>query len=85
MPAHAPLLQGPVSAYFTVFAASFLPIHTTKITRADDVYSRNLGSNLLKVGVEFEHLPVLPQILYLYTCACVFIKLVEMQALWGEP
>lgn len=45
--------QGPVSAYFTVFAAPYLPIHTTKIEKADEVYARNIGTHLLKVMLDF--------------------------------
>ena len=44
--------QGPVSAYFTVFAAPYLPIHTTKIEKADEVYARNIGTHLLKVMLD---------------------------------
>lgn len=38
-----------MSAYFTVFASSYLPVHVAKIERADGVYERNIGSYLLKV------------------------------------
>ena len=44
-------MQGPVSAYFTVLAASYLPVHVTQIEKADSVYSRNLGTHLLKVSI----------------------------------
>ncbi len=53
-------LQGPVFAYFTVFAASYLPVHTTKVIKADDIYHRNLGTHLLKVTacrMSLMHLP----------------------------
>lgn len=43
------VIQGPVSAYFTVFASSYLPIHVSKIENADGVYERNVGTHLLKV------------------------------------
>jgi len=46
------IIQGPVSAYFTVFAAPYLPIHTTKIEKADEVYARNIGTHLLKVMLD---------------------------------
>ena len=46
------ITQGPVSAYFTVFAAPYLPIHTTKIEKADEVYARNIGTHLLKVMLD---------------------------------
>ena len=41
--------QGPVSAYFTVFAASYLPVHVTIVDKADSVWTKNLGQPLLKV------------------------------------
>ena len=44
-------VQGQVSAYFTVFAPPYLPIHTTKIEKADEVYARNVGTHLLKVTI----------------------------------
>ena len=42
-------VQGPVSAYFTVFAGSYLPVHVAKIEKADGVYERNAGTHFLKV------------------------------------
>ena len=45
-------MQGQVSAYFTVFAPPYLPIHTTKIEKADEVYARNIGTHLLKVTIK---------------------------------
>lgn len=38
-----------MSAYFTVFAAAYLPIHVTRVDKADAVWTNNLGSSLLKV------------------------------------
>ena len=43
------VLQGPDSAYFTVFASSYLPVHTSKISKADTVYQNLLGTPVLKV------------------------------------
>ena len=43
------VLQGPDSAYFTVFASSYLPVHTSKISKADTVYQNLLGTPMLKV------------------------------------
>ena len=43
------VIQGPVSAYFTVFAGSYLPVHVAKIEKADGVYQRNVGTHFLKV------------------------------------
>ena len=54
-PIHATRVKGQASAYFTVFAASYLPIHTTKIEKADDVYARNVGTHLLKVIIKLCH------------------------------
>lgn len=42
-------LDGLVSAYFTVFAAAYLPIHVTRVDKADAVWTNNLGSSLLKI------------------------------------
>lgn len=41
--------QGDVSAYFTVFCSSRIPIHATRLDKADTVYSKNLGGPLLMV------------------------------------
>lgn len=41
-----------MSIYFTVFASSYLPVHVTQISKADDVYGKNLGGRLLKVSVD---------------------------------
>ena len=46
--------QGPVSAYFTVFAGSYLPVHVSKIEKADGVYERNVGTHLLKVWTDIK-------------------------------
>ncbi|XP_064382776.1 nitric oxide-associated protein 1-like [Halichondria panicea] len=42
-------LQGSDSAYFTVFASSYLPVHTSKMSKADTVYQNLLGSPMLKI------------------------------------
>lgn len=42
-----------MSAYFTVFAASYLPVHITKISKADAVWANNLGQPLLKARLSF--------------------------------
>lgn len=38
-----------MSAYFTVFAANYIPIHVTRVDKADNVWTNNLGTPLLKV------------------------------------
>ena len=40
--------QGSESAYFTVFAASYLPVHVTKVEKAENVWSNNLGTPFTK-------------------------------------
>ena len=42
-------IQGLVSGYFTVFSASYLPVHVTRVDKADTVRTNNLGTPLLKV------------------------------------
>ncbi|XP_007944416.2 nitric oxide-associated protein 1 [Orycteropus afer afer] len=42
-------LQGNQSAWFTVVASNFLPVHITSLDRADAVYSKHAGHSLLKV------------------------------------
>ncbi|XP_004382937.2 nitric oxide-associated protein 1 [Trichechus manatus latirostris] len=42
-------LQGSHSAWFTVVASNFLPVHTTSLDRADAVYQKHAGHTLLKV------------------------------------
>lgn len=42
-------VKGKMSAYFTVFASGQLPLHTTNTTRADQLYARHAGEQLLKV------------------------------------
>ncbi len=43
-----------------MFAASYLPVHTTKMDKVEGVYDRNLGTHLLKVM----HIHVLPHVVY---------------------
>lgn len=49
--------QGDVSVYFTVFCSANVPVHTTRVDKADAVYSNNLGTPLLKVPVCDENRP----------------------------
>lgn len=42
-------LQGEKSAWFTVVASNLLPVHLTALERADEVYSKHLGGELLQV------------------------------------
>lgn len=42
-------VQGETSAYITVFAASYLPVHVTKTEKAESLYSKNIGGSLLKI------------------------------------
>lgn len=41
-PSH--IMQGPVSAYFTIFSWSYLKVHATKLENADQLYERHLGN-----------------------------------------
>ncbi|XP_023566928.1 nitric oxide-associated protein 1 isoform X2 [Octodon degus] len=43
-------LQGKQSAWFTVVASSFLPVHITSLDKADAVYQKHAGHALLQVG-----------------------------------
>ena len=38
------IMQGPVSAYFTVFSWPYLKVHATKLENADQLYARQLGN-----------------------------------------
>ncbi|XP_070361883.1 nitric oxide-associated protein 1 isoform X2 [Equus asinus] len=42
-------LQGSQSAWFTVVASNFLPVHVTSLDKADTVYHKHAGHTLLKV------------------------------------
>ncbi|XP_004419147.1 PREDICTED: nitric oxide-associated protein 1 [Ceratotherium simum simum] len=42
-------LQGYQSAWFTVVASNFLPVHITSLDKADAVYQKHAGHTLLKV------------------------------------
>ncbi|XP_006189407.2 nitric oxide-associated protein 1 isoform X1 [Camelus ferus] len=42
-------LQGNQSAWFTVVASNFLPVHITSLDRADTMYQKHAGHTLLKV------------------------------------
>ncbi|XP_004681524.1 PREDICTED: nitric oxide-associated protein 1 [Condylura cristata] len=42
-------LQGNQSAWFTVVASNFLPVHITSLDKADTVYQKHAGHTLLKV------------------------------------
>ncbi|XP_032806719.1 nitric oxide-associated protein 1 [Petromyzon marinus] len=42
-------LQGEKSAWFTVVASNLLPVHLTALERADEVYNKHLGGELLQV------------------------------------
>lgn len=42
-------LQGTQSAWFTVVASNFLPVHITSLDKADTVYKKHAGHTLLKV------------------------------------
>lgn len=53
---------GKVSAFFTVFASGQLPLHTTTTAKADRLYAKHAGEELLKVCLCIG-LPTL-------TCAC---------------
>uniref|UniRef100_A0A4X1TVW4 Nitric oxide associated 1 n=3 Tax=Sus scrofa TaxID=9823 RepID=A0A4X1TVW4_PIG len=44
-------LQGNQSAWFTVVASNFLPVHITSLDKADTVYKKHAGHTLLKVPV----------------------------------
>lgn len=46
-----------MSAYFTVFAWSYLKLHTTKLENADELYERHLGKaeSMFKVLVVIKH------------------------------
>ncbi|XP_070252181.1 nitric oxide-associated protein 1 [Myotis yumanensis] len=42
-------LQGSLSAWFTVVASNFLPVHITSLEKADTIYQKHAGDILLKV------------------------------------
>uniref|UniRef100_G1QEW4 Nitric oxide associated 1 n=1 Tax=Myotis lucifugus TaxID=59463 RepID=G1QEW4_MYOLU len=42
-------LQGSQSAWFTVVASNFLPVHITSLEKADTIYQKHAGDILLKV------------------------------------
>ncbi|KAF6131756.1 nitric oxide associated 1 [Phyllostomus discolor] len=42
-------LQGSQSAWFTVVASNFLPVHITSLDKADAIYQKHAGHTLLKV------------------------------------
>ncbi|KAB0390707.1 hypothetical protein E2I00_019671 [Balaenoptera physalus] len=42
-------LKGNQSAWFTVVASNFLPVHITSLDKADTIYQRHRGHTLLKV------------------------------------
>lgn len=42
-------LKGTQSAWFTVVASNFLPVHITSLDKADTVYKKHAGHTLLKV------------------------------------
>lgn len=42
-------LQGSQSAWFTVVASNFLPVHITSLDKADAIYEKHAGHTLLKV------------------------------------
>ncbi|KAM4854826.1 nitric oxide-associated protein 1 [Thomomys bottae] len=44
-------LQGNQSAWFTVVASSFLPVHITSLDKADTIYQKHAGHMLLQVPV----------------------------------
>ncbi|XP_037685807.1 nitric oxide-associated protein 1 [Choloepus didactylus] len=53
-------LQGNHSAWFTVVASKFLPVHITSLDRADAIYHKHAGHTLLQVPMGGERMAEFP-------------------------